>query len=186
MEGAVGRTTHGSTSALEAGAPAKMPMKLDDTLWWVDMPTSIEDSVAEMVGCGEKVLVTARPTPVPENSTLTVVAEAASAGPSLGTNRAGRTVSRLFPRVALRVGGPRSLWDISTLPVGEKSLDMGAIHAATPPCNPASRSFSNRSASALPGFKASSLIRKASEGSRTISFTVTRSWPNSVNASLKT
>jgi hypothetical protein len=96
--------------------------------------------------------------PTPENSTLTVVADAASAGPDFGTNRV------LRPRAlseSVEEGG-RSLRG------GKKSLDMGVIQlcAAELAERSLSLSFSRSGCNAL------SLILGANDGSRITSFSV--------------
>jgi len=103
-----------------------MPITPEETLCEED-GTLIDES-ATGIGPAENVLVTARPTPAPENSTLTVVAEAARAGLSFGTKCAGRELP--FALFDLAIALP--LTGDSVRPVGEKSLDIGAIHPAAP------------------------------------------------------
>ena len=120
--------------------------------------------------------------PVPENWTLTVVAEAAKAGLTFGIWRVGLVV----PFVPLECTSVEwwSSTDVvaSVRPTSEKSLDIGAIHPAATYWAKFSRPCA--SVSAFPGFNANSLTRLAVEGSRMISLRVIRIWPISANASL--
>src|SRR5882762_4354120 len=75
-----GRTTHESLCR----APAKMPTRLAEVFRVATGATIASCAVSR--GAADT-LVTARPAPVPVNSTFTVVADADVAGPSLGTNR---------------------------------------------------------------------------------------------------
>lgn len=113
-------------------------------------------------------LVTARPSPVPENSTLTVVVDADAAGAIFGTSLADRAGA--CPRLLDRISGEGPLsFGAAGAP---KSFVRGAIHPAAFELALLSRS-TRGVVSAMDGFKAISLILGAREGSRTTSFNVT-------------
>ena len=132
-------------------------------------------------GWAECVLVTERPTPAPLNSTLTVIAEAESAGCSFGTTRGGGR-----PRPRLRAGGESARdaaasCEVPLPPGSPRSFEIGAIHdgALFPVASEAASA-----ACAFDGFSAISLTFPATVGSRMTSLRVTRIWPSSVKTSL--
>lgn len=156
-----GRTTHESLR----GAPAKISMTLIEVLR-VETGVVILSGVASCTN-GVVTLVTARPAPVPVNSTFTIVVEADVAGPSLGTEREG---ARESPRPQLRF----------SLPEPPKSFESGAIQ---PPPEFDKGVLVDEDSSL--GFSTTSRTFGAIDGSRTMSLSVVRTLPSSLKMSLK-
>jgi hypothetical protein len=148
---------------LSCGAPAKISIS-------AVVPSGGGDRITGGIGGGAIAFVVDLP-PTPENSTFTVVADAARAGPNFGTNRVLR-VWELFEW--LKEGG-------SSLRGCAKSLEMGAIQLWPAGFVEASLliSFS------LSGYNALSLILGAKEGSRMTSLSVDLICPSSTNTSRK-
>jgi hypothetical protein len=183
LRGAGDSTTQGSEDSAGRWAPAKIPISPElapaaDGLGST-VVTFVDPGVLK-VGCDLTVLVTALPTPVPENSTLTVVVDAPRAGPIFGANFCGLDKLGPEPCDMDTRSAELPLSDLTTVE-GKKSFDIGAIHAFAPLCTPFSLVFCP---SAKPGFKASSLNLTAEDGSRMTPFIATLNWPSSLKASL--
>src|SRR6266436_6648053 len=112
-----GRMTHESLR----GAPTKIPIRLVEVLRIATGAAIASCTVCRAAG---GTLVTARPAPVPVNSTFTVVADADVAGPSLGTDRGE---GRVGPRVRLTPCGATSRFESLDMAL-PKNFENGAIH----------------------------------------------------------
>ena len=136
-------TTQGSPEfGVGLGAPAKMFMTFLEAAGrsWCPSPVEVvtrDGSISSCVdadGSAERVLVTARPTPAPENSTLTVIEVAAKAASRLGTTRGG---GRPLPRLKGLAGGDRAraaevCSSFDDAPGRPRNLVSGAIHPDAP------------------------------------------------------